>query len=543
MSESPLPHPPSRRQFLALALLLAALVAFFHFASGSSRSELGSHPDEAAHFVTGLMVRDYMASGFHQSPLRYADEYYRHYPKIGLGVWPPFFYLVQALWTLAFPVGIATVLWLMAALAFALALMTAWWLWREFGDVEALAGSALLMALPLVQMYSNMVMAEVLSALLMFAATAWFARFLEGAEWRGALGFGICAGLAIMTKGTGLALVFVPVLALIFTRRLSLLKKPSLWVAVLLVTVIAGPWTWHFRSQGRGGWEEPNPSFRFTENAIGFYGRQMTIALGALLAVLALVGALSLFLPRTRKPAIAVCSLALVLGVWLLQCLIPVGLEARHLTPAMPALVILAFTGLDALTRCCQRARQGITVGVLALFFGWPAIFHPVAPLPGYGSLGKTLALSPFRLPLKQWSGFGPEADAAMAAGPRARILIASDARGEGMFIADVAARDPHRPAYTVERASKILASSTWSGSGYQSLYQTPAQVRDAITKGGIALVVTDASLPTPPPHDKLLIATVGSGGFTVVQASTAVRDGVDFPDAIQLRSAPAGPR
>ena len=151
-------------------------------------SELGAHPDEAAHFVTGLMVRDYLASGFHESPLRYADEYYRHYPKIGLGVWPPFFYLVQAVWTLVFPAGVATVLRLMIALGLALALVTGGWLWREFGWVEAVTGAVLLMALPLVQQYSNMVMAEMLSALLMFGAAGYFARYLEGEEWRGAAG-------------------------------------------------------------------------------------------------------------------------------------------------------------------------------------------------------------------------------------------------------------------------------------------------------------------------------------------------------------------
>jgi len=35
------------------------------------------------------LVRDYLASGLHESPLRYADEYYRHYPKIGLGLAAP----------------------------------------------------------------------------------------------------------------------------------------------------------------------------------------------------------------------------------------------------------------------------------------------------------------------------------------------------------------------------------------------------------------------------------------------------------------------
>jgi 4-amino-4-deoxy-L-arabinose transferase-like glycosyltransferase len=373
---------PPPRGMAALFALIVALAAVFHFASGSARSELGSHPDEAAHFVTGLMVRDYLASGFHESPLRYADEYYRHYPKIGLGVWPPFFYLMQAAWTLVFPANSHEVLHLMSILGIALATGTGWWLWREFGWVEAVTGAMLLTALPLVQQYSNMVMADMLSAVLMFGAAGFFALYLEGeewvggAQWRRAIGFGVCAGLAIMTKGTGLALAFVPALGILFTGRYGLLKRPSLWAGALLVAVIAGPWTWHFRNEGRGGWEEPNPSLHFTKAAIVFYGRGMCVALGGLLAALALVGAVSLFLPRTRKPAIAVCSLALALGVWIFQCLTPVGLEARHLMPAMPALMVLALTGLRGITEYwgCARAsgnRRRAAGGVFRLAYGF----------------------------------------------------------------------------------------------------------------------------------------------------------------------------
>ncbi len=530
-------HQPSRTGMRALGLLLAALVAFFQFASGSRQSELGSHPDEAAHFVTGLMVRDYIASGFHESPLRYADEYYRHYPKIGLGIWPPLFYLAQAVWTFVFPVGVGTLLWLMAVLTLALALATARWLWREFGWVEAVTGAVLLTALPLVQQYSNMVMAEALTSLLMFGAAGFFALYLDQARWRWAAGFGLCAGLAILTKGTGLALAFVPALAILFTGRYGLLRRASLWVAALLVAVIAGPWTWHFRNEGRGGWEQPNPSAQFTRTAISYYGRELCVALGGLLAVLALAGAVSLFLPKNRKPAIAYCSLALLLGVWIFQSLTPVGLEARHLMPAMPALIVLAMTGFHALTERRPRARPALAAALLAVFFAWPAVFHPATPTPGYGSIGNSVALSPFRIPRKQWSGFERVAVAALAAEPGKPILVASDSRGEGMFIAEVAARDPHRPSFIVQRASKILASSTWSGSGYEAFYKNPAQVVAALAKLGAQAVVIDSSPLAIAPHQELLEGTMANpeAGYHLERKATVVRDGKEFPAGAAL--------
>jgi hypothetical protein len=520
-----------------LCALIGVLVTVFHAASGSSSSELGSHPDEAAHFVTGLMVRDYLVSGFHQSPLAYADLYYKHYPKIGLGNWPPFFYIVQALWTLAFSAGVGSVLRLMELLAIAVSLLTAWWLWREFSWLEAAAGAVLLTALPLVQQYSNMVMAEILSTLLMFAAAGFFALYLEEATWGRATAFGICAGLAIMTKGTGLALALMPLFAILFTGRFDILKRLSLWVAGLLVAVIAGPWTWHFRNIGRGGWEEASPSVHFTQLASVFYGQQMAVALGGLLALLTLAGAISLFVVKFQKRPIAICSLALVLGVWIFQSVTPVGLEARHLTPAMPALVLLAISGLHAITSRIPRARPVLSATLVALFFALPAIFHPAAPSPGYGSLGNRIALSPFRIPRKQWSGFLPIADAVLASGPGKPILVASDSRGEGMLIADVAALDPHRPSYTIERASKLLASSTWSGSAYQSFYQTPDQVRDAAAKAGIGLIVTDSSPNPLPPHDELLIEAMTASKPLLRYES--VRDGKISEGAIEAYDSP----
>ncbi len=92
------------------------------------------------------------------------------------------------------------------------------------------------------------------------------------------------------------------------------------------------------------------------------------------------------------------------------------------------------------------------------------------------------------------------------------------------MFIADVAARDPRRPGYTVERASKILASSTWSGSGYTSLYQNTEEVREALKKAGIKLVVTDGSAPSPGEHEKLLSEAIK--GAAAEKTAIAIRDG-----------------
>ena len=254
-----------------IVLVLAFDLAFaWQWSLGAYRSEFGGHPDEPAHVVTGLFVRDalietwhYAAGGFHGSPLRlgkeFADRYYTHYPKIGLGVWPPFFYLVQSAWTLTFGASRTALFFLLCTLAAMLAWQLFGVLRKEFGLGLAAFGAAVLLSLPLVRSYYGMIMAETLSALLMFGAIVFFGRFLDQGKRADAIWFGVFAALAILTKGTGLALALAAPLAVLFTRRWSVLKRPVLWLATLIVLVVAGPWTWATRNLGKGGWLQPNP--------------------------------------------------------------------------------------------------------------------------------------------------------------------------------------------------------------------------------------------------------------------------------------------
>ena len=85
------------------------------WSAGAYRSEFGAHPDESAHYVTGLMVRQYVAGRAPQPPFAFARAYYEHYPKVAIGHWPPAFYLLQTGWTLLFSASRISVLLLMAA--------------------------------------------------------------------------------------------------------------------------------------------------------------------------------------------------------------------------------------------------------------------------------------------------------------------------------------------------------------------------------------------------------------------------------------------
>jgi len=485
----------SRPWILGLIVFVLAfdLAFFWQRFGGTYESEFGGHPDEAAHVVTGLFVRDafveggrYAADGFRGSPVsrgkEFAADYYTHYPKIGLGVWPPFFYLVQTAWTLPFGASRTSLLLLMCALAGALGLLLYRALHEEYGVSVALAGAAVLLSLPLVRDQYGMVMAETLSALLIFGAMLAFGNFLDHERPSDAWWFGGLAALAILTKGTGLALVLAAPFALLLTRKFHLLKRLVLWASVSMVLLVAGPWTWATRHLGKGGWLQPEPSWSFTREALPYYAGKFGTALGVLFLCLFAVGVVLKVRARNHHSGRWSAVGALIIAAWIFQSIAPVGLEARHLIPVLPPAIMFSVAGLAGLVRRFSRAEFVSPIAAASLWLLACGVFA----LPPITSSRKG----------KDCSGFAPLAEAMLAhAAPVDVTLVSSDATGEGMFIAEVALRE-RRPGHVIQRASKSLATSTWSGSGYTPAFDNDPDLLAFLTSGKIQyLVLDDAGL------------------------------------------------
>lgn len=501
-----------------IVFVLAFDLAFFWQRTGEAHlSEFGAHPDEAAHYVTGLFVRDslvmtgkYVAGGFQGSPVKvgkeFADTYYAHYPKIGLGVWPPFFYLVQSAWTLPFSPSRTSLLLLLCALAALVATQLFRALREECGLLPAAMGAALWLSLPLSRNGYGMVMAETLSAGLMFGAVLAFGSFLDREKRGDALRFGLLAALAILTKGTGLALALAAPLALLFTRRFHLLKRPALLLAVLLVAVLAGPWTWATRNLGHGGWEEPSPSWHFTAKALPYYAGKFGVSLGFAVLLLFCAGVFVKLRTNSGERGRWAAAGAFVIAVVVFQSLAPVGLEARHLIPLLPAAIMFAVAGFVALTRSWKSRSLVAALGVLVL-------------------VGSVLPLE-----TKGCRGFEPLARTVLNSARAGEItLVSSEARGEGMFIAEMAMRE-ERPGHVIQRASKALASSEWSGRGYVPRYATDEELLAFLAGGKIRYLVLDDAIPEAKRcehHDQLKRVVEGNADrFSLVQESESVRGG-----------------
>ncbi|HEY7116914.1 MAG TPA: glycosyltransferase family 39 protein [Tepidisphaeraceae bacterium] len=432
------------------------VAVFLQRAGGAYRSEFGGHPDEAAHYVTGLMVHDYLTGGLPGAPMGYAKRYYDHYPKVALGNWPPGFYLLQTAWTAVFSPSRSSVLVLMAALTAGIATILFILIRGYFGWVYGLIGAAAFVAFPLTQRHTAMVMTEVPITLLALISICCFARYVARERAFDAVLFALFASAAIMTKGSGLFLALLPPLAILFTRKFHLLKRRALWCSAAIVVLLCFPWTYRFREEARAGWMEASPSVHFMREAAVFYPERLILGVGFAVAVLAAIG----LCVRSRREsgesessAWSVFAAAL-LALLLFHATVPCGLEDRHLLPALPLVILFAVSGVEAVSRPFG-VRSARAVGGVAMALTIVASIWQVGCVPHKG-----------------YQGFSPVAQELVkdSANGNATFLISSDARGEGMFVSEVAMLD-NRPGHVVRRASKLLASSTWSGEAYKAQY------------------------------------------------------------------------
>ena len=486
-------------EYLIVFMLFFSVQTGLQWANGAFSSEFGAYPDEAAHYVTGLMLRDYVSDTTWEPPMTYAENYYAHYPKVAFGHWPPVFYVIQSAWMLLFSHLRISLLFLMIFLTAMLALTVYLTVKKSFGCPAAFGAATLLLMFPIVQKYSGMIMAEIPVALFSFWAVLCFGMFLETEKTKWSAGFGICAALTILTKGNGWALGFVPMLAILFTRRFYLLKRLNFWYPAIIVIIYCGPWYGLTFNMVKNGWHNESPSLNFTVNAMRFFSLEFVKIVGWGLSLLIAAGFVKkIILPFRESGAEGKWAAfgALPLSVWVFHALVPAGMEDRHLMTALPAVLMFLAAGISYVCdlpyfqNIAYKRKAAIVILSLAIVFSYETYTFPGKAWYGFGDVVRDL------LSKQEFQ------DSVM--------LISSDERGEGMFISEFAMQE-HRPGHILLRASKVLATSRWSGAQYELICATPDKIMNYIKKIPAEIVVIDESLPAASrlAHHNLLEETI----------------------------------
>ncbi|MBV9403833.1 MAG: glycosyltransferase family 39 protein [Acidobacteriaceae bacterium] len=499
VSRSPYLSTFSRFRAPFVLLLLFCIVLLLQVASGAYHAEFGGYADPPAHYVTSLMLREYVLGPAPLSPIEFARNYYHHYPKVALGHWPPVLYVVQGLWMTLFSPSRVSVLLELALTTTLLAYAVYAEARRWFGSRPAILAALLTVCLPLVQTYTDEEMAETLLTLFCLLSTISFIRYLDTARWTHSVWFGIFCSLAILTKGSGWLLAMIPPIAIVLTRKFRLLTRPSFWLSVPIVAILCLPWQFATLGLAERGWEGgTQPNLAYTISALGQFGLILFEVAGSVLGVLALIGLISMVLaPMFRKPVAAApaAMAALIASVWIFHSLVPAGVEDRKMLLAVPAVVLFIFAGGLWIAAHIQlgprlnRWRSTAILAVTAACFFLQAFFIPHAPHYGYAEAARFITSK-------------PELSHTV-------MLASSGSIGEGLLISEVAMCRP-RPTDTIIRASKVLALVDWNGSHYQAFYSNPAQILSELDHRHIDAVVVDTfSAQSKWPHVKLVKQTI----------------------------------
>jgi 4-amino-4-deoxy-L-arabinose transferase-like glycosyltransferase len=408
---------------------------------GAYASGFGGFPDEPAHLVTALMVRDFIAGLDFRHPWQFAQQYYYHYPEVAIGAWPPGFYGALGVWFLIFGASRATALVFIAIVAAATASVIYLTGKRFIGRWAGILAAVLFVASPLVQESSARVMTEHLSTFGMLVSTLCFARFVRTEHIVDSLAFGAVAGAAILTHGNAWTLGLMPGLTLALTNRWYLLRRPGFWAAALPVVVTCVPW--YVFVSGMFTWQ---PGAFLRVQAVPGFAWCIYLGVGLPVLIFALIGVWTTIIrvkPRTELAPEWAALAALAFAGFILNCVLPVGIESRYMVPLIPSVVLFSAAGVNQVAhRLCGGRPIGAACIGLALI------------------LVAAFSVDSFALPLELRNG-GYEA---LVRDVMARVsnvpqvwLISSGSTGEGCLVTAVALQEARRSSYVV-RAKTILA-------------------------------------------------------------------------------------
>jgi hypothetical protein len=455
---------------LIIFLAVAALQIWQH----PYHDSLSIHPDEAAHFVTGVCALDYLAGAFGSNPVTYAESYYVHYPRVAFGHWPPLFYALEAAWYGILGANSLSAMLLVGVIAALAALVLFLRMARLHGAWAAIALTLAFLFLPAIRESAFWLMSDMLASLFTLLAVLALADACRAGARRCWMAFMLWTALAILTKASALPLLLLAPAALALrgdgTRqsRKAWLIGGGIALAVVITYGATGLLRWRTISIPTdvvsGGLITLKPFFEGAP-AVMF-----------LLAAFAVVN----FVVRKQPAAqsargVHLTTAALWLGITLAsQVFFRAGAEPRYFLPAYFALAILFVEGVRSILDLIALKIQS----------------------PGFGRLvvaaiaGLCIASMP-AFQVAQRSGYEQVAGALPRDDSASVILVSSDSKGEGAMIVEQLIRDSARRS-VVLRATKMLSSSDWGGGHYVALLNSTDAVTRMLDSIPVRFVIMD---------------------------------------------------
>lgn len=470
-------------EFCMVGASLLTLTILLQHLAGAYQAEFDN--DNASHYISGLMIHDYFfMNSAHLSAIEFLKYFYVHYPLVGIGHWPPGYYIVEATWFYLFSTGRTAVLTLSAFITAATATVFYSFMTFRVRRLTAFLMASALVVSPIFQEGSDALMLDIPVALLCLLGLIVYKRYLDGRSAWYSVVFGAVAAAALMVKGNAGCLALVPPIALLIAGRFDFVRRPSFWLPVPIVMAIAGPWYIFTYGRVAAGFDY-QWGLNFTEMALRGNFEAFDLAFGPLISSLGLVGLIWSIL-KARKPRSdngAVVAASLLLAVIMFQSIVPAAILPRYMAPALPPLLILAARGGEIIWGSIAgyfSVRFSSVTAMTALKGGaWLLVAASFMPRvvegdhkPHYGIAEAARHIWSFRT----------------ASNPS--VLVASDSLGEGASIVELAMSDPSRPSLYAIRAVRMLGKGNYAARDYSPKFSSASEVMAAIDHFGIPLVL-----------------------------------------------------
>jgi 4-amino-4-deoxy-L-arabinose transferase-like glycosyltransferase len=223
---------PLRVSFLLPALIIIGVAATVFCTAPKSDDFWWTDSPSLA--LNGELILDYVESGFHQSPMAFANEWFRRYPAINISLYPPIFPIAEAIayslfgFSHAAAQGTVAAFTLVAAFGFYRVMRTA------LGPLEAAGGVLVLFAVPIVLLWSRQVMMELPSLAFLLLATSFFLYYQASRQTRDLYLATLLMLAAVYTRQTAIFAAPAFAIALVVSDGWAKLRDRTVWIAAAM---------------------------------------------------------------------------------------------------------------------------------------------------------------------------------------------------------------------------------------------------------------------------------------------------------------------
>jgi len=225
---------------LLLALIALTLLLYGRDIAHSA----GVAGDAGHHLINGIFIFDALRDPGRamSDPLQYAFDYYRHFPAVNIGYYPPGFAVIEGLLMTLFGASAATGQLAVLLMAIVMTCFSFAWFRLRFDRWWAAGATALLMSTPILVHWGRDILLEIPALAFMIGSVWAFERLLRSDRppWRAALLWALLTSLALWTKQQSLIVVGIFALSMLAARQWRKLLQPPVLVAGTVIAIAAG---------------------------------------------------------------------------------------------------------------------------------------------------------------------------------------------------------------------------------------------------------------------------------------------------------------